>query len=234
MTELKQILNRITELETQKNDITQHNKELLSITLSNNTETLEELKTEEAELIDELSILSQGKITYESKLDKVSDAEDTIISKKDELEYWVKVREDCTYRSEIIDAIMRALNESKKSLSLSYLNKLQNSFNDYMKDILPVESGAKLSTSLDITVNRYGESKDKSSLSSGQLDSINTCMRMALIDSIFETEKPFIIMDDPFVNLDDKAIERSKQTINKLADKYQILYMTCSDSRAMI
>lgn len=234
MIELKQILNRITELETQKKEIIQHNKELLSITPSNNTKTLEELKIEEAELIDELSVLGQGKIAYENKIDKIRDAEDTIISKKDELEYWVKVREDCTYRSEIIDAIMRALNESRRSLSLSYLNKLQNSFNDYMKDILPVESGAKLSTSLDITVNRYGESKDKSSLSSGQLDSINTCMRMALIDSIFEAEKPFIIMDDPFVNLDDKAIERSKQTINKLADKYQILYMTCSDSRAMI
>ena len=33
-------------------------------------------------------------------------------------------------------------------------------------------------------------------------------MRLALVDTLFESEQPFLILDDPFVNLD---VERLRQ-----------------------
>ena len=57
------------------------------------------------------------------------------------------------------------------------------------------------------------------------------CMRLALIDALFKQEEPFIILDDPFVNLDDNHTAYALETLNKIAQNKQIVYMVCNSSR---
>ena len=72
---------------------------------------------------------------------------------------------------------------------------------------------------------------DMKHLSHGYRDLVSFCMRIALVDAMYENEKPMLLLDDPFVNLDEEKIEKAKVLVNKLAERYQILYMSCHESR---
>ena len=58
------------------------------------------------------------------------------------------------------------------------------------------------------------------------------CMRFALVDALFTGEKPFVILDDPFVNLDDRHTKEALALLRKLAEERQILYLVCNSSRS--
>ena len=58
------------------------------------------------------------------------------------------------------------------------------------------------------------------------------CTRLALVEAMYEGEKPFLILDDPFVNLDEEKVTKGRELLNKLSETYQILYFTCHESRA--
>ena len=62
---------------------------------------------------------------------------------------------------------------------------------------------------------------------------ISLCMRLALIDCLYPNEKPFVILDDPFVNFDDEKLEICKSLIEDISNQYQIVYFTCHDSRVI-
>ena len=53
------------------------------------------------------------------------------------------------------------------------------------------------------------------------------------MDSMYQDEKPMLIMDDPFVNLDDRNMAGAKKFVEKISEKYQILYFTCSQNRVL-
>ncbi len=62
---------------------------------------------------------------------------------------------------------------------------------------------------------------------------VNFFLRMALVDSLFTEEKPPVILDDPFVNLDDDKIPRALQLVKDMSEEKQILYFACHKSREL-
>jgi len=89
----------------------------------------------------------------------------------------------------------------------------------------------RLDTEFKITFEEYGKSREIEYYSKGYKNTIDLCMRFALIDCLFVKEKPFIILDDPFVNMDDTKIKNAKQFLVELSKQYQIIYFSCHDSR---
>lgn len=67
--------------------------------------------------------------------------------------------------------------------------------------------------------------------SQGYRDVIRLCQRLALAESLFQKEKPFIILDDPFINLDDEMLGRAKQALDELSRNIQVIFFTCSWTR---
>ena len=86
---------------------------------------------------------------------------------------------------------------------------------------------------LHISLKAYGKARTVSNMSEGYQDLIGLCRRMAMIDAMYDKEKPFILLDDPFVNLDEKKIEGAKKFIAKVSEKYQVIYLTCHPSRTI-
>ena len=84
-----------------------------------------------------------------------------------------------------------------------------------------------------LSVSESGALKKLDLYSSGTQDKINLCMRMALIDAMYKEDRPFVIMDDPFTNLDDERLKGGLEMVLTLAEDRQIIYMTCHDSRAV-
>ncbi len=88
-----------------------------------------------------------------------------------------------------------------------------------------------LDINLNAEVNEKGSNKKLDFFSTGYKDLIYICMRLSLIDSLFEEEKPFIILDDPFTNLDEEKVKNAMNLIKTKAEEYQIIYFVCHESR---
>ena len=84
---------------------------------------------------------------------------------------------------------------------------------------------------LNIKLSYSGSTKSAEYLSQGYQDLVALCSRLALVDVLYSDEKPILILDDPFTNLDDKKIKESLKLLHSIADERQTVYFTCHDSR---
>ncbi len=80
-------------------------------------------------------------------------------------------------------------------------------------------------------MERRGAARDLAYFSAGQTDIVMICMRFALVDALFGDKKPFVILDDPFINFDDDNTKRALRLLKELSKEHQIIYMTCNSSR---
>ena len=65
--------------------------------------------------------------------------------------------------------------------------------------------------------------------SQGYKDILSFCQRIVLIKKIYQKEKPFLLLDDIFVNLDDEMLTFAKKLLLDIAKNYQIIYICCND-----
>ena len=82
-----------------------------------------------------------------------------------------------------------------------------------------------------IRFREAGSLHDTEFLSGGSRDLVGLCRRMALIDAMYEKEKPFLIFDDPFVNLDDRRLAGALRFLDLISEEYQVIYFSCSEAR---
>lgn len=81
---------------------------------------------------------------------------------------------------------------------------------------------------LDVKENTLYGQKELEYSSQGLRDILSFCQRINLASRIFIKEKPFIVLDDTFVNLDDKNLELAKNIVKDLSKSYQIVYICCN------
>ena len=73
--------------------------------------------------------------------------------------------------------------------------------------------------------------KEIKAFSAGYKDLIYICMRFSLIDALFSGEVPFVVLDDPFVNLDESKTSKALEILQEFTKKYQVIYFSCNSSR---
>ena len=57
--------------------------------------------------------------------------------------------------------------------------------------------------------------------------------RLALLDALYEGERPFVVLDDPFSGFDDRRLAAALKLLRELSRDKQIIYFTCTDGRAV-
>ena len=126
------------------------------------------------------------------------------------------------------------LKEADKRLKDRYIAPVKNNFVNYA-GLLETALGERvtMTPNFEIRYERNGIERSEKHLSTGQRSICAFCFRMALIDNMYTEEKPFLILDDPFVNLDQKHMDRVKKMLKKLSEKLQLIYFTCHESRAI-
>ena len=131
------------------------------------------------------------------------------------------------------------LNRARESFQSKYMQPLQNGLHKYLS-LIDGPEGTKsgyavddfeLDMDLNIKLSYSGSTKGAEYLSQGYQDLVALCSRLALVDVLYPEEKPILILDDPFTNLDDKKIKESLKLLHKIADERQTIYFTCHDSR---
>ncbi|MBQ4053640.1 MAG: hypothetical protein IJD33_04805, partial [Clostridia bacterium] len=139
-----------------------------------------------------------------------------------------KVRLEKRYRA--ILAAREILWKAKENMAARYLDPVERGCRYY----LGVLGGAEqLRFAADGTpvYEEKGAFRPMGYYSVGSKELVGICTRIALADAVFKKETPVLILDDPFVNLDDMRTERAKAFVRELSKRYQILYLTCKTER---
>jgi len=132
-----------------------------------------------------------------------------------------------------LNQTLSLLQKAKENLSGKYVNGIDRRLQYYLNMLSPELSGLTVDRELKVTADRFGEKKSVDYFSRGWQNLLEIALRLALIDVMYEGEQPFLILDDPFVNLDDKKIEKAKELLYKLSSHRQIIYLTCHSSRVL-
>ena len=176
------------------------------------------------EKIEELNKKKASVAWYEDIVGKFSDLE----SEKSELsEKLVGYEEE----RKILSLTSKFLKQADENLKLKYKAPLQESLNKYFGYISGQEKAVHIDVDFNVTVDEKGQEKVIDYYSKGYQNLFEFCKRFALVDVLFVGEKPFIILDDPFYNLDDQKLSSAISLIKKMSGEYQILYLVCHDSR---
>ena len=175
-------------------------------------------------LTDEKNYLKNQIEKLETEVEEADEIEEDIIEKKEKLEYLEK-------RYKILDNTKKLMERAKEQFSSRYLNGMIESFNKYIKLLNKEEISATIDVNLDSKIDYKGSKKDIDFMSTGYKDLIYICMRFSLIQALFKEETPFIILDDPFVNLDEEKTKNALNLIKELSKEYQIIYFICHNSR---
>ena len=134
------------------------------------------------------------------------------------------------------DAVRLAKNkltQAKEAMTAKYAAPLLQAFGRYYEMISGEAADAwHMDANTAVTVDELGKQRSVDTLSSGCRDLTGICLRLALIDAMYQAEPPVLIMDDPFTNLDDGKIRAAKRFLEAIAARYQVIYFTCSQARA--
>ena len=126
------------------------------------------------------------------------------------------------------------LTRAKDTLTAKYLGKTRTAFAEYMRTIGNEDAERfTMDTSFGITKNEGGTSKPTEAYSIGTQDFFSLAARLALVETLYDKELPFVILDDPFAHFDDKKCATALKVLKRISDKNQIIYFTCSKSRAV-
>lgn len=126
------------------------------------------------------------------------------------------------------------LKKSKEAFTAKYQNPLMQGFSRYYR-LLTAEDAAAyvVNANMELSVKEEGLLRDTKYLSDGLKDLTGICMRMAFVDAMYEKEKPFLIFDDPFINLDKEKTNQGLHFLAEIGKEYQMIYFTCHESRKM-
>ncbi|MBR0086437.1 MAG: AAA family ATPase [Lachnospiraceae bacterium] len=152
--------------------------------------------------------------------------------KKEQLSRLEALQEEERLQYRYLELARTHLEKARQNLMEKYADPLLSSFAAFYETMTGEKASAfHLDADTHLTFSEKGRQRETVSLSRGYRDLAGICLRTALAEAMFTSEKPFLVLDDPFTNLDDEKVERGMHFLKKLSEEYQILYLTCSGSR---
>ncbi len=197
--------------------------------------SLEELNQMIAQADSKLEELKNAKAQYAKQLEDLQEQLDLRDEKKAELEELVEMQERDTNRYHIVRLTQEFLTRAKEQFTAKYMQPISKGFSKYYSMLTgKVEDNWVIDANIHLKVHEQGELRDVKWLSAGYRDLIGVCMRLALVDTMYHEEKPFLILDDPFVNLDREKVAHGNKLLLSVAEEYQVIYFTCHDCRSPV
>lgn len=131
-----------------------------------------------------------------------------------------------------LEIVQKKLVESKNALTMKYAGPILDRFHYYYEGIVGKnEDVFHVDADINMTRQEQGQQREIATLSVGYQDLVGICLRIALVDAMYQKEKPMLVFDDPFTNFDDEKAKAGMDFLSSLSKSYQIIYFTCSNSR---
>jgi uncharacterized protein YhaN len=136
-------------------------------------------------------------------------------------------------RQRVLDATLRAIERAEAATMKTATRYLEGHM---VRDVSTVTGGRYRRVrvddkSLDIEIHapERGDWVPVSILSQGTLDLVYLAARLGLVRLVTGDRRPPLVFDDPFVTLDDDRANRALALLKRVADDFQIIYLTTSD-----
>ena len=172
---------------------------------------------------------------YKKDLNKHIQKANKIEDTESEIGQAGKDLEDLRKKHWLLSLAKESMVEAKENLAEKYMGDVSSNFKKYLDKLNNNQSEQyDLDINLDIKVQHGGEFYDKNQLSSGMKDLVQLCLRMALVESVYKgVDNPILVLDDPFINLDNSRLENAIDLLREISLDYQVVYFICHSSRSI-
>lgn len=220
------------EAKTRLADFLRENAELSEAASQEESLDMDALQEKEAQTQRELDAQEALLRQLRQRRDALRREVERISEISDKLEELNETRKALQKQCALADLTMDYLTRAKDTLANSYVGRVEQGFVRYADALLGEKIGhVMLDRELRLFIDEQGAARDAASFSAGTVDGVMLCMRLALVDALFQKEQPFLLLDDPFVNLDDEATCRALSMLRELAKQRQVVYLTCNTAR---
>ena len=185
---------------------------------------LEAFRKEEEERREEIRKKRAEREAKVRDLDFLEEQERLLAQKKEE-------REALEKRYNLLQKTKAYLEMAKERFALQYKEPILEAFQKYFQSICTEPLQFQMSEDLELSFVDRGLSREQGYLSEGLQDLCRFCQKLAIFDAMFQEEKAFLLLDDPFSHLDEKNGARARALLEELAESRQIFYFTCSEER---
>ncbi len=216
---------------------------LFSDTPSSPDEEVTAAKADEAVLMKEIDRVREERASCEREIARYASAAGRYTTCAQEIIRLEEIKKSQEKSLDIIQMTQQFLANARTALTSRYLDDIQTNFRAYMRILTEVDrdsvfsdeySSETYTVTSDFCVNmtKFGKTRAATTLSRGGRDLVALCLRFAITDALFEGRKPPLILDDPFINLDDSKIGAAMELLARVAKERQIFYVSCHSSRA--
>lgn len=180
----------------------------------------------------ELDRIRDGESAFNREIEAANDELDHIAEMKDELETMQEEYKAGENYYHLVEKTQVLLAAAKERFTTKFMKPIMDGYGKYYQMITKSGIGDfKIDANARLTMKAQGQERDIVQMSGGYQDLIGVAMRMALVDVMYEKEKPFLILDDSFDQVDDVKMPGAMEMLREISKEYQIIYFTCSESR---
>jgi len=160
------------------------------------------------------------------------DAEE-VAGHAEEAAQWAEQLDLLQRRARVYDAALRALDAAERATLRTATRYLERRM---VGDLERVTAGRyrrvqvdDQDLSLKVFAPERGDWVDVSSLSQGTLDIVYLAARIGLVRLVTGDRRPPLVLDDPFVTLDDERAKRALELLRDVSADFQVIYLTTSN-----
>lgn len=146
---------------------------------------------------------------------------------------WAEQLATLQRRARVYDATLKAIDTAERATMRTATRYLERRM---VVDLERVTAGRYRRVQVDdenLGVRVYaperGDWVDVGSLSQGTLDTVYLAARIGLVRLVTGDRRPPLVMDDPFVTLDDERAKRALELLKDISTDFQVIYLTTSD-----
>ncbi|MBQ9609767.1 MAG: hypothetical protein IJV15_10050, partial [Lachnospiraceae bacterium] len=195
--------------------------------------SLSEINDRLRKIMSAAEVHSKNIASYNRQIDEIEEKLEYLNDCESEYDSLKEIYEENNHKYKILEETKLMLENAKAAFTKKYTEPIKTGFDKYYNKIEQINDNTY---ELDANINLYrkelGLNRDTKFLSSGYKDLAGLCMKMALIDAMYRKERPFIIIDDMFVNFDNAKLDMTLRLLQDISKEYQIIYFTCNESRA--
>ena len=170
-----------------------------------------------------------------SRMKTVEDKLQYVYEKERQYESGLRELNDMEKKYHLLVQVRDHLEKAHNRFTVAYLSPLMKAFEKYYRIFISTsgldEVPYRMDAFFNVSLLAEGQSHNTGLLSQGYRNMVELARRMAFVDAMYEAEKPFIILDDPFVNLDEDKLDGAMKFLDEASKTYQLIYFTCHESR---
>ncbi len=177
-------------------------------------------------------------ITQNNKLNSLKNQLEASLNQEDYLISQYEALKDNLATSEekytIVEKTIDYLLQARDNVATRYVSSINSEFSEILQEFSIDPNRFVIDNQWKVKEQTTIGTKDFEYSSQGYQDIISFCQRISLINKIYKKERPFIILDDTFVNLDDNMMKCAKEITKELSKNYQIIYVCCHSRCSML